>query len=99
MLQAKVIGNVTSIVKHSSLQGQKLFLTVPISPEGKPDGDPTIVFDYLGAGPGDKVLISSDGLYTGGTIIGTRQTPARWGILGIIDRRGSEDVQIEAVRE
>ena len=87
MLQAKVIGNVTSIKKHDSLIGQKLLLVVPVSPDGKPDGDPSIVFDRLGAGPGDLVLISSDGLYTGSELIGTRATPARWGVIGIIDRK------------
>lgn len=90
MLQAKVIGNVTSIVKHESLHGQKMLLVVPVAPDGKGDGDPSIVFDNLGAGAGETVLITSDGLYTGSAIIGTRTTPARWGVVGIVDRVGAD---------
>ena len=95
MQQARVIGNVTSVLKHDSLQGQKMLLVIPISPEGKGDGDPAIVFDNLGAGPGDKVLITSDGLYTGNTIIGMRATPARWGVAGIIDKVGAKETPEE----
>lgn len=92
MLQAKIFGNATSILKHESLDGKKLLLAVAIEPNGKPYGDPMIVLDYLGAGPGDVVLITSDGSYTGGTIVGTRKTPARWGVVGIIDpARKAED--------
>ncbi len=93
MLQAKVVGNVTSVVKHESLHGQKMLLVIPVTPEGKADGDPSLVFDYLGAGAGDTVLISSDGLFTGTKIIGTRKTPARWGVVGIIDKAGKKDAK------
>lgn len=87
MLRVKIIGTATSTVKHSSLQGQKLLLAVAVEPDGSCYGDPMIVIDRLGAGKGDVVLITSDGSYTGGNIIGTRKTPARWGVVGIIDRR------------
>ena len=87
MQQAMIIGTATSVSKHESLTGQKLLLAVAVSRDGKKvESDPMIVFDNLGAGVGDLVLISSDGSYTGGTIIGTRKTPARWAILGIVDR-------------
>ncbi|MGI5832457.1 MAG: EutN/CcmL family microcompartment protein [Thermoguttaceae bacterium] len=89
MQLARVIGNVTSIVKHDSLQGQKMLLVVPVSYAGKGDGDPSIVFDKLSAGLGDLVLISSDGRYTGSDIIGNRATPARWGIVGIVDKKSA----------
>ena len=90
MQRARVIGNVTSIMKHDSLQGRKMLLVVPVSREGKGDGDPSIVYDRLGAGPGDLVLITSDGHYTGTEIIGNRATPARWGVAGIIDKKHEE---------
>ena len=48
----------------------------------------------LGAGVGDLVLITSDGSYTRTEIIGTKLTPARWAIVGIIDsvkKPGSEE--------
>ncbi len=93
MNQALIIGSATSISKHESLYGQKLLLAIPISADKtKAEGDPIVVFDNLGAGIGNVVLISSDGSYTGGNIIGTRITPARWGVIGIIDHKQEEQV-------
>ena len=86
MNRARVIGSATSVMKHESLAGQKMLVVVAVSNiDGAPQGDPQIVFDKLGAGIGDLVLITSDGSYTGNEIIGTRITPARWGVVGIID--------------
>ena len=76
-------------MKHESLRGQKLLLAVAVEPDGKPYGDPIIVLDRIGAGAGDLVLITSDGSYTGGSIIGTRVTPARWGVVGVVDQKES----------
>ncbi|MDD3588014.1 MAG: EutN/CcmL family microcompartment protein [Thermoguttaceae bacterium] len=92
MQQALVIGTATSVVKHESLTGQKMLLAVAVSRDGRRvESDPMIVFDKLGAGVGDLVLISSDGSFTGNEIIGTRKTPARWAVIGIIDRRKKEE--------
>lgn len=44
-----------------------------------------VVYDKLGAGVGDLVLITSDGSYTRREIIGAKLSPARWGVVGIID--------------
>lgn len=88
MNQALIIGKATSIAKHPSLIGAKLLIAVPVSTDHqKREGDPLIVFDKLGAGIGDVVLISSDGSYTGNEILGTRSTPGRWGVIGIIEQR------------
>ena len=71
-----------------------MLLAVPVTTDGdRPDGEPAIVFDALGAGVGDLVLITSDGSYTGGEIIGTRITPARWGVVGIIDSASKKDFE------
>jgi len=96
MNRARIIGSATSVVKHDSLQGQKMLIAQPIGSDGKtPEGDPTIVYDKLGAGVGDLVLITSDGSYTGNEIIGTRITPARWGVVGIIDSAKKTDLKEE----
>lgn len=92
MNRARIIGYATSVMKHPSLSGCKMLLAVPVTTDGdRPDGEPAIVFDALGAGIGDLVLITSDGSYTGGEIIGTRITPARWGVVGIIDSAKKEE--------
>ena len=92
MNRARIIVIATSVVKHSSLNGQKMLIAQPVGPDGvKPEGYPTIVYDKLGAGVGELVIITSDGSYTGSEIIGTRLTPARWGIVGIIDPAKKSD--------
>lgn len=97
MNQARIIGYATSIVKHESLEGQKMLVAVPVSnTDGSPQGDPMIVYDKLGAGVGDLVIITSDGSYTGREIIGTRLTPARWGVVGVVDSaKKTDDLDLE----
>ena len=48
------------------------------------DLGPGWVLDPLGAGIGQKVLISSDGSEAR-KIVGDERSPARWTVLGIID--------------
>lgn len=85
MLHARVIGHTTSTVKHPTMNGWKLLVVQPLGPGGHtPDGDPVIAVDTLGAGPGDNVMISSDGKFTGETL-GQRATPVRWSVIGIFD--------------
>ncbi len=94
MNRARIIGYATSVVKHESLNGQKMLIAQPVSSDGKtPEGDPAIVYDKLGAGVGDLVLMTSDGSYTRGEIIGTPLTPARWGVVGIIDSAKKTDAE------
>jgi ethanolamine utilization protein EutN len=80
MRLATIKGHVTSTVKHKSLDGWRLLLAMPESP----DLAPQIVLDSLGAGIGQKVLISSDGSEAR-KMVGDERSPARWTVLGIID--------------
>lgn len=86
MNRARIIGYATSVVKHQSLVGQKMLIAVHVSNiDNSPQGDPQIVFDKMGAGIGDLVLLTSDGSYTRSEIVGAKHSPARWGVIGIID--------------
>ena len=67
-------------MKHKSLEGWRLLIAIPESP----DLAPQIVIDSLGAGIGQKVMISSDGSEAR-KIVGDERSPARWTVLGIID--------------
>ncbi len=80
MRLATIKGHVTSTVKHKSLDGWRFLLAMPESP----DLAPQIVLDSLGAGIGQKVLISSDGSEAR-KMVGDERSPARWTVLGIID--------------
>lgn len=77
---ATIRGYATSTVKHPSLEGRTLLIAEPASP----DLAPQIVIDNLGAGIGQKVLISSDGSEAR-KVVDDEHSPARWSVLGIID--------------
>jgi microcompartment protein CcmK/EutM len=46
--------------------------------------DPVLALDTLGAGAGDLVVMSSDGLYTR-EVVNDNTSPARWTIICIAD--------------
>ena len=77
---ATIKGRITSTIKHKSFEGRGLLIAVPDSP----DVAPQVVLDTLGAGIGQKVIISSDGSEAR-KIVGDEHSPARWSVLGIID--------------
>ena len=80
MRLATIKGHVTSTMKHKSLEGWRLLIAIPDSP----DLAPQIVLDALGAGSGQRVLISSDGSEAR-KLVGDKLSPARWTVMGIID--------------
>ncbi len=78
MQLARIVGSATSTVKHASLRGTKLLVAqVVMADENQPDGDPQLVVDQLGAGPGDMVIITGDGT-AAGELLGNEWTPVRW---------------------
>jgi microcompartment protein CcmK/EutM len=80
-----VVGTATSTVKHPTMKGQKLLIVQPMLVDGtSTDGDPQIAIDAVGAGRGERVLISSDGRYTR-DILKADATPVRWSVIGIAD--------------
>lgn len=84
---ATIHGYATSTVKHRSLEGWRLLIAVPESP----DLAPQIVLDSLGAAIGQQVLISSDGSEAR-KIVKDERSPARWNVMGIIDPEGELNV-------
>ena len=80
-----VVGTATSTVKHASMNGWKLLVVQPYGADGRtPDGDPVIAVDALGAGRGDRVLMTSDGKSTR-ALLKAEATPVRWNVIGIQD--------------
>lgn len=85
MLLGRVIGKATATVRHPTMQGWKLLVVQPLAPDGhSPDGEPVLCVDHLGAGPGDAIIISSDGKGTR-ELLKAENTPVRWSNLGIVD--------------
>ncbi len=85
MQLARVIGTATATVKHPSLDGAKLLVVQPLMSDGAaPDGDPQLSVDTVSAGPGDVVVITSDGRLLRDLLKSTT-TPARWSTVALID--------------
>lgn len=55
----------------------------------KPEGDPVLVLDRLGAGRGDLVMVTSDGLGLR-QMLNDNTSPARWWTVGIVDNDGAQ---------
>ena len=85
MQVGRVIGTATATVKHRSMEGWKLLVVQPYMTDGvTPDGDPQLAVDSLGAGKGERVILSSDGRGTR-ELLGDDTTPVRWSVIGIED--------------
>jgi len=85
MYVGRVMGNATATVKHPSMEGAKLLLVMALQADGRTvEGDPILVVDSLGAGKGERVMITSDGIGTR-EMLGSANSPVRWSVLGICD--------------
>lgn len=86
MQLARVIATATATVKHRSMLGQKLLVLRVETADGiGADGDPLVAIDGgVGAGLGDRVMITSDGRFSR-SLLKDDNTPVRWTIVGIAD--------------
>ncbi len=78
-----VLGTATATIKHPTFEGQRMLVVQLKGMNDSNDGEPVLVFDRLGAGRGDQVLVTNDG----GTLqeqLG-RNTPGRWSVMGLPD--------------
>ena len=85
MYTGRVVGTATATVKHPSMTGARLLLVMALQADGRSiEGDPILVVDKLGAGKGETVMITSDGIGTR-ELLGDNTSPVRWSVLGIVD--------------
>jgi microcompartment protein CcmK/EutM len=86
MKLCRVLGNVTATVKHPAYVGHRLMIVQPIDPRGGADlGDSFLAIDRVQSGPGDRVVVLTEGN-------GSRQilkqgdiVPVRSVIVGVVD--------------
>lgn len=83
MQLGRVVGSATSTLKHPTFEGERLVIVQIETASGGPDGEPILAFDRLGAGRGDRVLLTNDGAALQQLLGPT--TPGRWSVLGIPD--------------
>ncbi len=86
MQLATVIGQATSTIKHPSLTGWRLVIAQPMGADRQPDADPVVAIDKFGAGPGQVVMLNSDGKGAR-EYVGSNKSPVRFFVAGIVDER------------
>jgi microcompartment protein CcmK/EutM len=87
MRLCRVLGSVTSTVKHPAYRGLKLMVVEPRNEMGKPSGSSFLAVDHVQAGEGDIVLVMSEGNGVR-QLFGVPRTvdfPVRSVIVGIVD--------------
>jgi ethanolamine utilization protein EutN len=83
MQLGRVVGTVTSTIKHPSFQKERMLVVQLETTAGGPDGEPILAFDRLGAGRGDLVLVTNDGRELQEKL--GANTPGRWSVIGLPD--------------
>lgn len=78
-----VIGQVIATRKDERLVGCKLLITQPVDADSRPNGDPLIAVDTVGAGVGETVLYISGSIASKAVKDGA--APVDTAIVGIVD--------------
>jgi ethanolamine utilization protein EutN len=72
-------------MKHASHEGQKLLLVQPVQLDGTTArGDAILAVDAVDAGPGDLVLLVTEG-FSAMTAVGRPDSPIDMAVIGVID--------------
>ena len=83
MILARIVGTVVSTRKDSRLEGKKLLIVKPISPQGADEAGYLVAVDTVDAGVGETVLIVSGS--SARMASGMKDCPVDAAIVGIID--------------
>jgi microcompartment protein CcmK/EutM len=83
MILARVAGNVVATRKDPRLEGQKLLIVRPVSPDGKDEANYLIAVDVVGAGSKELVLVVSGS--SARMADGCKDKPVDAAIVGIVD--------------
>lgn len=77
------MGTATATIKHPTLERERMLIVQLLTRSGGFDGEPVLAFDRLGAGRGDRVILTNDGRAVQ-EMLGPK-TPARWSVIGLPD--------------
>jgi ethanolamine utilization protein EutN len=83
MILARVVGTVVATRKDERLDGRKLLVCRPVTPDGTPDGAHVVAADTVGAGVHEMVLlVSGSSARMAG---GFKESPVDNAVVGIVD--------------
>jgi ethanolamine utilization protein EutN len=95
-----VQGCITSTIKHPTMRRGTMLIVQPIHPiTGKPEGLAQIAMDTLGAGNGQRVLVSSDGLGCQRILDADRTCPVRLFVGCILHETSIQSSQVRAAAD
>jgi ethanolamine utilization protein EutN len=83
MFLARIDGTVVPAAKHHSLEGCRFLVAQRLDAVGVPGGEPIVLIDWMGAGHGSTVLVSTDGSIPRERYGNT--SPGRMVVAGIVD--------------
>jgi len=83
MILARVVGTVVATRKDPRLEGKKLLILKPISPEGKDESGYVVAVDTVSAGYKEKVIAVSGS--SARMAEGCKDIPIDTAIVGIVD--------------
>jgi microcompartment protein CcmK/EutM len=84
MLIGRVIGDVVASQKVASHEGRKILVVQPLQLDGTDRGDPFLALDSVGAGIGERVLLTTEG-FSAMTTVGRPNSPIDCAVIGVID--------------
>ena len=83
MILARVVGTVVATRKDPRLEGKKLLIVKPISPDGKDEAGYVVSVDTVSAGVGERVIVVAGS--SARMAEGCKDTPMDSAIVGIVD--------------
>ena len=84
MLIARVIGDVVASQTVPSHEGRKILVVQPLELDGSDRGEAVLALDAVGAGVGERVLLSTEG-FSAMTAVGRPNSPIDAAVIGVID--------------
>ncbi len=83
MILARVVGTVVATRKDPRLEGKKLLILKPVSPDGKDENGYVVSVDTVGSGVGERVIAVSGS--SARMAEGCKDIPIDNAIIGIVD--------------
>ena len=83
MFIARIYGTILAAAKHETMEACRYLLAQRLEADNAVSGEPLVVVDWLGAGIGSKVIVSTDGDIARARF--GNNTPVRNVVVGLVD--------------